>query len=320
MGKRKVFITSQIPEIGINLLLKKDFHVEVFNGRNPITSKELIKRAKDSSALICLLSDSINKNIIDELSEVKIIANYAAGFNNIDFEYAKQKGIVVTNTPDVLTESTADLTLALILSCARRLNEGIELVSKRKFKGWAPKLLLGIELNNKTVGIVGMGRIGYAVAKRLKAFGCKIIYYSNNQHLEAEKFLMAKKVSLSELMKKSDIISLHVPLNSKTKNLINQEKLQLLKKDAIIINTARGEVIDEHFLISMLRENKIFAAGFDVYQNEPKINPELLKLKNVIALPHIGSATHEARNKMSELVAKNVIAVLSGKKPITPVN
>lgn len=320
MDNKKVFITSQIPEIGIILLINKGFQVELYQKENNISSKELIEKAKNSAAIITLLSDKIDKKIIDLLPQLKIIANYAAGFNNIDIEYAKQKGIVVTNTPDVLTESTADLTLALILSCARRLNEGIDLVSKRKFKGWHPKLLLGIELNNKTVGIVGMGRIGYAVARRLKAFGCKIIYYSNNKHLEAEKYLMAKKVSLLELMKKSDIISLHVPLNSKTKNLINQEKLQLLKKDAIIINTARGEVIDEQFLISMLKENRIFAAGFDVYQNEPKINPELLKLKNVITLPHIGSATIEARNKMSELVAKNVIAVLSGKKPITPVN
>lgn len=320
MDKKKIFITSQIPEIGINLLTKKGFEVELFNKENNISEKELIKRAKYASGIITLLSDKIDKNIIDQLTKLKVIANYAAGFNNIDIEYAKQKGIIVTNTPNVLTESTADLTLALILSCARRLNEGIELVHKRKFKGWAPKLLLGIELNNKTVGIVGMGRIGYAVAKRLKAFGCKIIYYSNNKNLDAEKFLNAKKVSLSELMKKSDIISLHIPLNNKTKNLISKEKLELLKKDAILINTARGEVIDENHLISMLKEKRIFAAGFDVYQNEPRINSELLKLKNVVALPHIGSATTEARNKMSELVAKNVIAVLSGKNAITPVN
>lgn len=320
MDKKKVFITSQIPDVGINLLIKKSFEVDIYNKQNQITSKELIKRAKHSDALITLLSDKIDKNVIDNLGNVKIIANYAAGFNNIDVEYAKGKGIIVTNTPDVLTESTADLTLALILACARRLNEGIELVKKRKFKGWAPKLLLGKELNNKIVGIVGMGRIGFAVAKRLKAFGCRIIYYSSNRNIEAVKTLNAKKVSLPELMKKSDIISLHIPLNSKTKNLINKEMLELMKSDAIMINTARGEVIDEEYLIKMLKEKRIFSAGFDVYQNEPKINPELLKLDNVIALPHIGSATEEARNKMSELVAKNVIAVLSGKKAITPVN
>jgi glyoxylate reductase len=320
MDKRKVFITSQIPKTGVNLLLKKDFQVDIFKGGYQISSKELVKRAKDSSALICLLSDKINKKIIDELTEVKIIANYAVGFNNIDIEYARQKGIIVTNTPEVLTESTADLTLALILACSRRLKEGIELVKNRKFKGWAPQLLLGKELMNKTVGIIGMGRIGTAVAKRVKAFGCNIIYYSNNVNIEAEKTLKAKKVSLTELMKKSDIISVHIPLNSKTKNLINKQNLELMKKDAIFINTARGEVLDELHLIKMLKRKRIFSAGFDVYQNEPSINPELLKLENVVALPHIGSATHEARNKMSELVAKNVIAVLSGKKPLTPVN
>lgn len=320
MDRKKVFITSQIPEIGIELLIKKGFLVDVFNGKNQIKSGELIKRAKDSSALITLLSDKINKEIIDHLSETKIIANYAVGFNNIDIEYARQKGIIVTNTPDVLTESTADLTLALILACSRRIYEGIELVRRRKFKGWAPKLLLGKELNDKTVGIIGMGRIGFAVAKRVRAFGCKIIYFSRKRNIIAEDVTKAKKVSLNELMKKSDIITIHIPLNVHTRNLINKEKLDLMKKDAIIINTARGEVIDENYLIDMLKNKKIFSAGFDVYQNEPKVNPELLKLENVIALPHIGSATYEARNKMSELVAKNVIAVLSGKRPLTPVN
>lgn len=320
MDKKKIFITSQIPDIGINLLSKKGFLIDIFKGKKQIKSEELIKRAKKASALITLLSDKVDKEIIDHLSETKIIANYAVGFNNIDVEYAKQKGIVVTNTPEVLTESTADLTLALILACSRRIYEGIELVKKRKFKGWAPKLLLGKELNNKTVGIIGMGRIGSAVAKRVRAFGCNVIYFSNKRNLIAEDITSAKKVSLNELMKKSDIISIHIPLNNKTRNLINKEKLDLMKNDAILINTARGEVIDEEYLITLLKNKRIFSAGFDVYQNEPQINPELLKLENVIALPHIGSATYEARNKMSELVAKNVIAVLSGKRALTPVN
>ncbi len=320
MDKKKIFVTSQIPEIGIKLLVKKGFEVEIFKGRKQIKSTELIKRAKNASALITLLSDDINKEVIDNLLNAKIIANYAVGFNNIDNIYASQKGIIVTNTPDVLTESTADLTLALILACSRRLIEGIELVKKKKFKGWAPQLLLGKELNNKILGIIGMGRIGIAVAERAKAFGCKIIYYSNRHNYLAEEKTKAKKVSLDELMRKSDIISIHVPLNETTKNLIDKKKLDLVKRDAILINTARGEVIDEDYLIKMLKSKRISSAGFDVYLNEPRINPELLKLDNVIALPHIGSATHEARNKMSELVAKNVIAVLTGKKPLTPVN
>jgi glyoxylate reductase len=320
MDKKRVFVTSQIPEIGINLLKEQGFEVDVFTKNKNISKSELIKKAKYADAIITLLSDKIDDEIIQQLEKVKIIANYAAGFNNIDIQSASKRGIIVTNTPDVLTDSTADLTLALILACSRRISEGIEMVKKRKFKGWAPKLLLGKELNNKVVGIIGMGRIGFAVAKRLQAFGCKIVYYSSKPNTLAEKILKAKKLSLSNLMKISDIISIHVPLNQKTRNLINADMLELLKPDAIVINTARGEVLDEEYLIKMLKRGRIFSAGFDVYQNEPNINPELLKLKNVVALPHIGSATEEARNKMSELVAKNVIAVLSGKKALTPVN
>jgi glyoxylate reductase len=320
MVNNKIFITSDIPEIGINLLKNKGYKIQIHNSTNSITKEKLVKSAKDSAALITLLSDKIDKEIIDKLPNLKIIANYAAGFNNIDIKYAKEKGIIVTNTPDVLTNSTADLTVSLILACARRILEGVELVNKNKFKGWQPKLLLGFELRDKIVGIIGMGRIGFAVAYRLKSFGCKIIYYSKSINRIAEKSINAKRVSLNELMKKSDIISLHIPLNEKTKNLINKEKLELMKKEAILINTARGEVLDENHLIQMLKVNRIFAAGFDVYHNEPKINQELLKLNNVVLLPHIGSATIEARNRMSILVAKNVIAVLSGKKPLTQVN
>ncbi|AFH49889.1 Glyoxylate reductase [Ignavibacterium album JCM 16511] len=285
-----------------------------------MTRQELIKKVKDADAIISLLADKIDKAVIDRMKRCKIIANYAVGFNNIDIEYARRKDIIVTNTPDVLTDSTADLAMTLVLACARRLNEGEKLVRQRKFKGWRPKLLLGYELNNKTFGIVGMGRIGFAVAKRAYVFGCRIIYYSNKRNPDAENLLNAKKVSLKSLMKNSDIISLHIPLTNKTKNLINSEMLDLMKRNAIFINTARGEVVDEKYLIEILRNRKIFSAGFDVYENEPDINPELLKLDNVVLLPHIGSATHESRNAMSELAAKNVIAVLSGKNPLTPVN
>ncbi|WP_244405176.1 2-hydroxyacid dehydrogenase [Ignavibacterium album] len=302
------------------MLQKKGFDVEVYSKKKLMTRQELIKKVKDADAIISLLADKIDKAVIDRMKRCKIIANYAVGFNNIDIEYARRKDIIVTNTPDVLTDSTADLAMTLVLACARRLNEGEKLVRQRKFKGWRPKLLLGYELNNKTFGIVGMGRIGFAVAKRAYVFGCRIIYYSNKRNPDAENLLNAKKVSLKSLMKNSDIISLHIPLTNKTKNLINSEMLDLMKRNAIFINTARGEVVDEKYLIEILRNRKIFSAGFDVYENEPDINPELLKLDNVVLLPHIGSATHESRNAMSELAAKNVIAVLSGKNPLTPVN
>lgn len=320
MAKKKVFITYKIPEAGINLLRKNGFSVEVYSKENLITRQELIRNVKDADALISLLTDKIDREIIDKMERCRIIANYAVGFNNIDIDYARNKGIIVTNTPDVLTDSTADLTMTLVLACARRLNEGERIMRQKQFKGWRPELLLGYELKDKIFGIIGMGRIGLAVARRAFAFGCRIIYYSNNKKSEAEKLFNAKKVSLKTLMKSSDIISLHIPLKNKTKNLINSDYLNLMKKTAIFINTARGEVIDENHLISLLKKKKIFAAGFDVYKNEPDINPELVKLDNVVLLPHIGSATVEARSAMAELAAKNVIAVLTGKKPITPVN
>ncbi|WP_337864440.1 D-glycerate dehydrogenase [Ignavibacterium sp.] len=320
MDKKKIFITYNIPEAGIKLLLKKGYDVEVYSGKKLISKSELIKKVKNADGIITLLTDKIDKQVIDAMQRCKVIANYAAGYNNIDIEYAKAKGIIVTNTPDVLTDSTADLTMSLVLACMRQFNEGEKLMRSNKFQGWRPKLLLGYELKNKIFGILGMGRIGFAVAKRAYAFGCKIIYYSSKRHTDAEQLLKAKRVSLHTLVRESDIISLHVPLMEKTKKLLNKKLLSQMKNTSVLINTARGEVIDEEYLISLLKKKKIFAAGFDVYENEPKVNPELLKLENVVLLPHLGSATHEARNAMSELAAKNIIAVLSGRKSLTPVN
>lgn len=314
----KIFVTREIPEIGLKLLRKK-YDVKIHSSPLPISSSQLVKNAKDCSALVSLLTDKIDKNIIDSMPNCKIIANYAVGYNNIDVVRAKSKGIVVTNTPDVLTDSTADLAIALTLSCGRRFYEGEKLVRQNKFKGWHPNLLLGMELKDKYFGILGAGRIGTATAIRAHSFGCRILYYSNRVNPELERKTNAKKVSLNSIIKTSDILSLHLPLTKKTNNLLNSEKLEMLKSTAILINTARGEIVDEIKLIKMLKSNRIFSAGFDVYQNEPKINSQLLKLDNVILQPHLGSATIEARNKMSKMVADNVIAVLSGKKPITPV-
>ena len=315
----KIFITREIPEAGILLLKKKGFEVSVYKKENPITRKEFIKEIKNCDGLISLLTDKIDKEAIDKMKKCKVIANYAVGFNNIDVDYTKSKGIVVTNTPDVLTDSTADLTMALVLSCARLLPQAEQFVRARKFVGWKAKLFLGVELKDKYFGILGAGRIGTAVAKRAHAFGCKILYFSDFQNINIEKNLGAKRVSLNMLLKKSNIISIHLPLNKKTYNILNKTNLHLLKESAILINTARGEIIDEKFLLSMLKQNKIASAGFDVYENEPLLKPEFYKLKNVILLPHIGSATVEARNNMSLLSAKNVIAVLTGKRAITPV-
>ncbi len=315
----KVYITSELPGKAVEFLRGKGYRVTVNKSGVNLTRQELIKNAKNADALISLLSDKIDREIIDNLNKCRIIANYAVGFNNIDVEYANSKGIIVTNTPDILTDATADLTMALILATTRRLFEAENFMREGKFEGWKPDLMLGFDLKGKKIGIVGMGRIGFAVAKRAVAFGMKVIYYGRSKNINAETQLNARKVSLNNLMKSADIISLHVPLTPATVNLLSSEKLDLMKENAILINTARGEVIDEHYLIKMLKKKRIFAAGFDVYSNEPNINKELFSLKNAILLPHIGSATLETRAAMAMLTAKNVDAVLSGKNPLTPV-
>jgi glyoxylate reductase len=317
-NKKKIFITGKIPEAAVKMLKKVNYNVEIFN-KESITKIELIDHVNDANAVISLLSNRFDKDIINEMKQCRIIANYAVGFNNIDIDYAKQKGIIVTNTPDVLTDSTADLAITLALTCARRVIEGDKLVRSGKFKGWQPDLLLGIELKEKTFGILGAGRIGMEAAKRAKAFGARIIYFSKSRKIEFEKETNAKKVSINKLLAASDFISIHLSLNKDTYHLLNKENLKLLKKSAILINTARGEIVDEKELISILKKRKIFAAGFDVYENEPDLNPELLKLDNVVLLPHIGSATRDTRNAMAELAVRNVINVLEGKRPVTPV-
>jgi glyoxylate reductase len=315
----EVYFTREIPAIAEILLKKKGIKAIVFRKNNPIPKNSLIRNIRNSDGLISLLSDKIDKNVIDAMPKCRVIANYAVGYNNIDVEYAKSKGIIVTNTPDVLTESTAEITMALTLACSRRILEGQEMMRNNKFKGWGPKLLLGIELTGKYFGIIGAGRIGTAAAIRAKAFGTKILYCSNHKNEFLESVTGARKVTLSRLLALSDIVSLHLPLTPESFHLLNKQHLNLLKPTAILINTARGEIVDENELIKMLKVNRIFAAGFDVYENEPNINPELLKLNNVVLLPHVGSGTFEARNKMAELAARNVIAVLSGRKAITPV-
>jgi glyoxylate reductase len=315
----KVYITRELPEIAFELLKKNKIPFEYYKKDQPIPRSTLLQKVKNCDALISLLTEKIDKELIDQMTKCKVVANYAVGYNNIDVEYAKKKKIIVTNTPDVLTESTADLTMTLVLVCARRIIEGENLLRKNKFKGWRPKLLLGTELTNKLFGILGAGRIGTAVAVRAKSFGTNIIYFDNKRNLSLEKVTGAKKVSLNKLLEISDILSVHLPLNDKTFHFMNRKRLNQLKKNVILINTARGEIIDEAALIQKLKKNKIRSVGMDVFENEPNVNPELLKLSNVLVLPHLGSATTEARNGMAELAVKNVINVLKGKPPLSPV-
>lgn len=315
----KIFITRKIPGIAESLLNKNGFDVTSFKKDKPISKQELLKSVKGIDALISLLTDKIDKDIIDSMPGCKVIANYAVGYNNIDVNYAKSKGIVVTNTPDILTDATADLAVTLLLAAARRVIEGDNMMRQNKFEGWKPQLLTGVDVRNKTVGILGTGRIGTAFAKRMSGFDSKILYYNKTNNEQIEKSFGGKKVSLNVLLKQADFISIHLPLTPDTYHLLNKEKLQMLKSTAVVINTARGEIIDERELIKLLKGRKIFAAGFDVYENEPAVNSELFKLDNVVLLPHVGSATIETRSKMAELAAKNVIAVLKNKKPLTAV-
>jgi len=315
----KVFITRELPEIAFELLRKSKIAFNYYKENQPIPRKLLLQKIKKCEAIISLLTEKIDREVIDQMNNCKIIANYAVGYNNIDITYAKKKKIIVTNTPDVLTESTADLTMALVLSCARRLFEGESLLRKGNFKGWKPKLLLGTELKNKTFGILGAGRIGSAVAKRAKSFGTKIIYVDNKANAKLEKETGAQKVSLQHLLRNSDILSVHLPLNSKTHYYLNYERLIQLKRNSILINTTRGEIIDEKSLIRILKQNRLMAVGLDVFENEPNLNPELLNFPNVLIMPHLGSATREARDGMAELAARNVINVLKGKPPLSPV-
>ena len=315
----KVFITRELPEIAFELLRKNKISFDYYKKDQPIPRKLLLQKIKNCEALISLLTEKIDREVIDQMNNCKIIANYAVGYNNIDITYAKKKKIIVTNTPDVLTESTADLTMTLVLACARRLIEGEQLLRKNQFKGWKPKLLLGTELNNKTFGILGAGRIGSAVAKRAKSFGTNIIYVDNKRNPSLEKTTRAQKVSLQYLLRNSDILSVHLPLNSKTHHYLNYERLIQLKRNSILINTTRGEIIDEKSLIRILIQNRLMAVGLDVFENEPNLNPELLNFPNVLVLPHLGSATREARDGMAELAARNVINVLKGKPPLSPV-
>jgi glyoxylate reductase len=315
----RVFITKKLPGNVEALLKKNGFDVSVHKNEKPVSRKELLKKSANTDALICLLTDKIDKEVIDNFKKCRIIANVAVGYNNIDVDYAAGKKIVVTNTPDILTDATADLAMTLLLTAARRIVEGEEMMRSGSFKGWDPNMLLGIELKNKILGIIGAGRIGKALSYRAKAFGMKIIYSDKVKNPIFEKELGARKASLNVLLKKSDFVSVHAPLNKETFHLLNKQNLKLLKRSAVLINSARGEIIDELELVKIIKAKKIFAAGLDVYENEPNINSELLKLKNVVLLPHIGSATQETRANMALLAAENVIRVLNGKKAKTPV-
>ncbi|AAM25125.1 glyoxylate reductase [Caldanaerobacter subterraneus subsp. tengcongensis MB4] len=315
----KVFVTRAIPEEGLELL-RKYCEVEVSPYDRMLTKEELLEKIKDKDAVITQLTDKVDKEFFEAAKNVKIVANYAVGFDNIDLEEATKRGVYITNTPDVLTNATAELAWALLFAAARRVVEADKFMRAGKFQGWAPMLFLGKGVTGKTLGVIGAGRIGQAFAKMAKGFEMKILYNARTPKPEFEKETGAKYVDLDTLLKESDFVSIHLPLTPETRHLIGERELKLMKNSAILINTGRGPVVDEKALVKALKEKWIYAAGLDVYEREPEFEKELAELDNVVMLPHIGSATEEARRDMSVLVAQNIIDVIEGRVPRTLVN
>jgi glyoxylate reductase len=273
----------------------------------------------DWVAIVPILSRWIGGTELKNLPNLRIVANVAAGYNNVDVVAAEMRGVLVTNTPDVLTDATADLTWALILATARRLAEGVDLVRSGQWTGWHPEQLLGMELRGRTLGLLGAGRIGQAVGRRAPAFGLRVIYLARSAKPDFERDVGATRVDFPRLLAESDILSLHVPVTPETKGIINSDALALMKPGAILINTSRGDLIREGPLAVALEEGRLGGAGLDVYTDEPAINPDLLTAPRTVLLPHIGSATEDTRRKMAGIALANVQAVLNGKAPLTPV-
>ncbi|HPU01649.1 MAG TPA: D-glycerate dehydrogenase [Bacillota bacterium] len=314
-----IFITREIPESGLKLLEK---HKLIVNpAPRPVTRQELVEGLKEADALLCMLVDKVDREVIESAPRLKIVANMAVGVDNIDIEACTERGIVVTNTPGVLTEATADLTWALLLAVARRVVEGDRYVREGKFNGWAPLLLVGADLHGKTLGIIGMGRIGQAVARRALGFGMNIVYYQRRRlppHSEQE--LKATYLPLDDVIREADFLTLHLPYYPEVHHLINRERLNLMKPTAYLINTARGAHIDEQALVEHLRARKIAGAALDVYEREPHLTPGLAELDNVVLAPHTGSASASTRSLMAEMAALSIVQVLGGEKPEHVVN
>jgi glyoxylate reductase len=310
----KILVTRRLPSSVIQKL-EAAAEVDLYTGEAAIPPDELRARVADRDALVCLLTDAVDRSVIDAAPALKAIANVAVGYNNIDIAYAKSRGIVVTNTPDVLTESVADFTWALILAITRRLSEGERLVRRGEWKGWALDLMLGTELRGKQLGLIGVGRIGRAVAARAGAFGMRVAYTSRREIALAG----AEAMPLDRLLLTSDVVSLHVPLTPETRSLIDKRALARMKRSAYLVNTARGPVVDEAALAWALQHHLLAGAALDVYENEPAVHPDLLTLENVLLVPHLGSGTTETRTAMADLAVENVLAVLAGRPPLTPV-
>lgn len=316
MAKPLVVITHDIPDAGIRHLKNKGYQLKISKKKGPLTKTELKKFVKGADAILCMLFDEINASVVKAAgTQLRVVANYAVGYNNIDVRVVRAMGVKVGNTPGVLNNSVADMTWALIHAITRRIVEADEYVRQGKYKGWGPKLFLGTELHGMTLGVVGLGRIGYEVAKRACGYNMKILYFDAlGVNKKAEKELGITHKPLAYLLKNSDIVTIHVPLLPSTQHLIDKKALTTMKKGSYLINTSRGPVVDEMALVSALKSGKLKGAALDVFENEPKLAPGLSRLQNVIITPHIASATWATRCQMSDIAANNIIAVIEGKK------
>lgn len=314
-----IYVTRKIPDIGIDLLRAAGHEVVISEKDGVLTRAELLQalKEKEYDAVLCLLTDPIDSEVYDAVPSAKIFANYAVGYNNIDVEAAKAKGVTITNTPGVLTDTVAEYALSLILAVTKRIAEADRFTRAKKYEGWAPELLLGSDMKGKTLGILGAGRIGTGVAVRArKGFDMNVIYYDIKPNEFIEKDADATfRETVDEVLKEADVVTVHVPLLDSTKHLINAERLALMKPSAYLVNTSRGPVVDENALVDALKNGVIRGAGLDVYEEEPKLAKGLVDLPNVVITPHIASATDETRGKMSEIAAQNIIDFLAGETP-----
>jgi glyoxylate reductase len=319
----EIFITRKVFRDAIDILKKERHTVDINDTDRILPTRELVKSTHGKAGLICLLNDKIDASVMDELPSIKVISNIAVGYDNIDIAGATERGIMVTNTPGVLTETTADLAFALLLSAARKIPEADQYTRAGKFKNW--QLMqphMGVDIYEKTLGIVGMGAIGQAVARRAKkGFGMRIIYHSSSRKESAEKEYGAEFAAFDELLAASDFISIHVPLTEKTKHMFSTRAFKKMKHTAILINTARGPVVDEAALAEAVKDGRIRGAALDVFEEEPMVHPELIKLKeNVILTPHIGSASIDTRLRMAKMAALNMVEGLKGNRPPNLIN
>jgi glyoxylate reductase len=311
----KVLVTARMPE-AVLAMIRRDHQVESYDADPPLDRQRLLRSIACQEGLLCTITDRIDTELLERAPALRVIANYGVGFEHIDLEAATRRGIPVTNTPGVLTETTADLAFALILATARRVVAGDQRVRAGTFHYWAPLLFLGQEVHGKTLGIIGMGRVGQAVARRAAGFGMQILYHSRARLAPgAEQELGATWLPLETLLREADFVTLHVPLTPHTRHLIGSRELALMKDSAYLINTARGPVVDEAALVAALRRGGIRGAGLDVYEQEPELSPGLASLENVVLLPHVGSATVETRTRMALMAAENLLAGLRGDPP-----